>query len=225
MGKDLGEGHGGKEGGCTGAGDGERGDEKAAPESPEAAEDPGPGGGEDALSADDAGGYRVCERNTVAGLAEELAAAGHRARPLGIEISAELAKSASRKLKKLGGKCLHSDALSGLKTLPAGSVSLILMSAYLEHESRPAEVLAESARCLQGGGVVVLKVPNYACWNRRVMGARWCGFRYPDHVNYFTPATMRRMAEGAGLKVARGGWFDAMPTSDNMYAVLVKGDE
>jgi SAM-dependent methyltransferase len=158
----------------------------------------------------------------VANLAQELIAAGHQPKPVGIEISAELAKSAGRKLKKLKGKCLHTDALSGLKQIPESSTSLIVMSSYLEHESSPAEVLVESARCLQSGGVIIIKVPNYACWNRRIVGAKWCGFRYPDHVNYFTPKSLQQMAEKAGLKIKRSSWLDTFPTSDNMYLVVEK---
>ena len=67
-----------------------------------------------------------------------------------------------------------------------------------------------------------VKVPNYACFNRTVRGDRWCGFRWPDHVNYFTPRTLREMVESAGLRIARMNFFDRHPFSDNMYAVLEK---
>jgi hypothetical protein len=67
----------------------------------------------------------------------------------------------------------------------------------------------------------VIKVPNYGSLNRIVMGRRWCGFRYPDHLNYFTPATLRRMAAKAGLD-AHFGATGKLPTSDNMWAVLTK---
>jgi ubiquinone/menaquinone biosynthesis C-methylase UbiE len=158
----------------------------------------------------------------VAELAKELIEAGYQPIPLGIEISSELARTARSKLEKLMGRCLNTDALSGLKQVPDGIASLVLMSAYLEHECQPLEVLRNAARCLQTGGVVVIKVPNFASWNRRIMGPRWCGFRYPDHVNYFTPQNLFRIAQKAGLKVRRHGWTDAFPTSDNMYFVLEK---
>ena len=53
------------------------------------------------------------------------------------------------------------------------------------------------------------------------MGARWCGFRYPDHLNYVTAKALGTMAAKAGFKT----WFGIagrLPTSDNMWAVLTK---
>ena len=55
---------------------------------------------------------------------------------------------------------------------------------------------------------------------RHLRGPRWCGYRWPDHVNYFTPATLQRMAEAAGLRVARMNALDRSPLSDSLYAVL-----
>jgi hypothetical protein len=81
--------------------------------------------------------------------------------------------------------------------------------------------LRELWRTLAPGGVAIVKVPNYGSLNRRVTGRKWCGFRYPDHLNYFTPQTLRGLAEGCGYRV-RFGLTDRLPTSDNMYAVLTK---
>jgi len=160
--------------------------------------------------------------NAVANLHAELLAAGNSCTPIGIEISAELSRAAHKKLKKLGGRCLSRNALAGLRELPADSATLILMSAYLEHERAPREVLAESARCLRQGGILVIKVPNFNSWNRRLVRARWCGFRYPDHVCYFTPRTLRSLLESSGLAVARMNLLDRFPFSDNMYVVARK---
>ena len=66
-----------------------------------------------------------------------------------------------------------------------------------------------------------MKVPNYGSLNRMVMGKRWCGFRYPDHLNYFTPRTLAAMADGAGFDTEWGA-TGRLPTSDNMWAVLTK---
>jgi len=155
-------------------------------------------------------------------IATELRAAGHEITPIGIEISAELAASAHKKCRKLKGRCLHADALSGFESLPPDSVASIIMSSYLEHEVQPREVLQAALKAMKPGASCIVKVPNFACINRRVVGANWCGFRYPDHVNYFTPATLRRIAEDSGFEIARQNIFDCFPLSDNMYAVLRK---
>ena len=36
------------------------------------------------------------------------------------------------------------------------------------------------------------------------MAKRWCGFRYPDHLNYFTPKTLAAMAGEAGFNTGFG---------------------
>jgi hypothetical protein len=64
-----------------------------------------------------------------------------------------------------------------------------------------------------------VKVPNFASMNRVVMGRHWCGFRHPDHLNYFTPKTLRLLAEATGFDVELP-FLDALPTDDNMVAIL-----
>jgi len=96
------------------------------------------------------------------------------------------------------------------------------MSSFLEHECRPLSLLKQLHPILKSKGVIILKVPNFACWNRIIRGRKWCGFRYPDHVNYFTPRTLRRLAQEAGFTVSRQNYLDKFPLSDNMYAVLTK---
>ena len=69
---------------------------------------------------------------------------------------------------------------------------------------------------------MIVKAPNFASWNWVVRGKKWCGFRYPDHVNYFTPQTLTLLASEGGFAVARQNVLDKFPLSDNMYAVLQK---
>jgi predicted SAM-dependent methyltransferase len=96
-----------------------------------------------------------------------------------------------------------------------------MLRSYLEHELNPLAVLQELHRTLQPGGVALIKVPNYASLNRRIMGRRWCGFRHPDHLNYFTPKTLRMIAERAGFEcITNPIWY--IPTNDNMRALLRK---
>jgi 2-polyprenyl-3-methyl-5-hydroxy-6-metoxy-1,4-benzoquinol methylase len=140
--------------------------------------------------------------------------------PHGIEISRELWTISNEKMLKLGGRCVHAPALDGLAHFKDEYFDAIIMSSYLEHEINPLPVLEHSRARLKPGGDIFIKVPNYACFNRLLRGPRWCGFRWPDHVNYFTPATLKRTAEFAGLEIARMTVLDTNPFSDNMYAVL-----
>jgi SAM-dependent methyltransferase len=119
--------------------------------------------------------------------------------PYGIEISASLAARAAPLFEARGGRVVHAPAVEGLSGLSTGQFQAILMRSYLEHEAQPRKALSEAVRCLAPGGLIHVRVPNFASLNRRIVGRRWCGFRFPDHVNYFTPKTLRALAEDVGL--------------------------
>jgi SAM-dependent methyltransferase len=152
----------------------------------------------------------------------QLADLGPRHIPHGIEVSKALAARALAVVAPRGGKIVRANALEGLAQLPAGRFSGVWMHSFLEHEIEPLATLRAAARVLRPDGRLILKMPNYASVNRRVRGARWCGFRFPDHVNYFTPASLRTMVEAAGLRVVRMNFTDRLPTSDNMWLVACR---
>jgi SAM-dependent methyltransferase len=141
--------------------------------------------------------------------------------PFGVEISAALAASADEDFARRGGRVVNAPSLDGLADFPENFFTAASLRSYLEHEMQPAPVLRALHRVLRPGGVVIVKVPNYGSLNRMVMGRKWCGFRYPDHLNYFTPATLRAMAEQCGYR-ASFGLMGRLPTSDNMHAVLTR---
>jgi SAM-dependent methyltransferase len=142
--------------------------------------------------------------------------------PIGIEISRKLAAKAHANLVGYNGEVIHAPAVEGLGGLAGLSVDLILLSSYLEHETQPLEALKLCHRTLASGAAIIIKVPNFASINRRVRRQRWCGFRFPDHVNYFTPRSLRMLVDKAGFEVARMNFFDRLPTSDNMWLIARK---
>ena len=142
--------------------------------------------------------------------------------PYGVEISKTLAAEANEVAAKRGGYVIHNNALSGLAQFPVEHFTGIVMSAFLEHEIKPKELLVEAFRRLKVGGHCIIKVPNFASLNRIVRGKRWCGFRLPDHVNYFTPANLAAMCQTSGFRIEKFGIADRFPTSDNMWIVVQK---
>ncbi len=139
----------------------------------------------------------------------------------GIEISKELCKRADSFYRARGGHAVHASCLEGLKTFSDNFFSAAVLKSYLEHEAKPVEVLQELHRVLKPKGLAIIKVPNYNSLARCLIGKKWSGFRYPDHVNYFTPVTLKKMAEQCGYRVV-SGLQDHFPISDNMYAYLYK---
>ena len=142
--------------------------------------------------------------------------------PCGIEVSRELASVAHARFSARGGEAIQGDAISILPRLAADSFSGVLMVSYLEHELDPRTALQYVARVMRSGARAIVKVPNFASWNRIVRGRRWRGVRFPDHVNYFTPALLERLLRARGLRVLRFGTFDRFPTSGSMWLVAEK---
>ncbi|RMH41824.1 MAG: methyltransferase domain-containing protein [Alphaproteobacteria bacterium] len=141
--------------------------------------------------------------------------------PYGIELSKALATRADEKMRALGGYCLQGAGAERIRDFPDGFFTGVLMHSYLEHEVRFAEVLAQTFRVLAPGGRAFIRVPNFSSVGRRLHGARWPGFRHPDHVNYFTPGTLRRAVEHAGFRYKLVNrhkiWLD-----DNIQALAIK---
>ncbi len=127
--------------------------------------------------------------------------------PIGIEVSRQLATAAHAELSALGGRVIFENALNGIDKLEDESIDLVVMCSFLEHESRPLACLQRVQRVLKDTGAVIVKVPNFSCWNRKISGKRWSGYRFPDHVNYFTPRTLELLVHQAGFQVARQSLF------------------
>jgi 2-polyprenyl-3-methyl-5-hydroxy-6-metoxy-1,4-benzoquinol methylase len=154
-----------------------------------------------------------------ADLCERFAEIGLNVIPYGIELSKHLASRSAEEFARRGGKLISGNALEGLAVFEPGSIHLVIMSSFLEHERQPLTLLRRLCPILAPNAAVLLKVPNLASWNRRVRGNKWCGFRFPDHINYFTPHTLRILAEEAGYSM-RQGYLDRFSLNDNMYAIL-----
>jgi SAM-dependent methyltransferase len=142
--------------------------------------------------------------------------------PYGIEISEYLAKEGNKFIEPKGGYILHDNALSGVDKFEENFFEGIIMSAFLEHEIEPVLLLKSCFRALKDNGKAIIKVPNYGSLNRVVRGKKWCGFRYPDHVNYFTPKSLKKACNEAGFTIQKFNLLDKHPFSDNMWMVIVK---
>lgn len=142
--------------------------------------------------------------------------------PSGIEVSKELSRSAQKIAQSRGGRVFCGNALEGLDTFEKDFFAAAIMSAYFEHEAAPRGVLEKIRRILKPGAPLVIKVPNYGCLNRMVTQKKWCGFRYPDHVNYWTPETLVKIIKDAGFEIVRFNFFDRLPVSDNMWLIARK---
>lgn len=94
------------------------------------------------------------------------------------------------------------DITNGLPPDLRSAFDAVWCSNILEHVLRPHEFLLEIRRVLRPGGVLVAVVPL----TRRLPAGPWRGFLAADHVNFFTPRTLRLTVERAGYRVDFLGW-------------------
>ncbi|HXZ13078.1 MAG TPA: class I SAM-dependent methyltransferase [Candidatus Sulfotelmatobacter sp.] len=147
-----------------------------------------------------------------------LALAARKFEVMGVELSAQAAAAAKARVP-------DATILVGPVTqaaVPEGAFDMVTQFGYIEHEWQPKASLKLAWRALKPGGILLTKTPNYASWNRSLMGANWCGFHIPQHVNYFTPATFGRMLREAGFEPLRRPLLDSLPTSDTLWMAARK---
>ena len=141
--------------------------------------------------------------------------------PYGIELSRALWAEADARMRAAGGYCLHGAGAERIRDFDDNFFDGVLMNSYLEHEVALGDILRETQRVLKPGGKAFVRVPNYGSLNRRVFGAKWCGFRWPDHVNYFTYPALRRIADRLGFDTRLVN-AATLPVDDNVQALLIK---
>ena len=139
--------------------------------------------------------------------------------PYGIELSKMLHAEADANMRARGGECIHGAGADAIWEFPESHFDGIIMNSYLEHETEVMKVLKGAARAIKSTGKLFVRVPNYASLNRHVIGKTWCGFRYPDHVNYFTRGSLTRVARAAGFTLEITNPL-TLPIDDNINALL-----
>jgi hypothetical protein len=93
-------------------------------------------------------------------------------------------------------------------------------SALSSADSRKSHASSRASFSPVAGGKVLIRVPDYGSINRRVTGTKWCGWRFPDHVNYFTNESLRTLTESVGYAYRRKNWLSRL--DDNIIAELTR---
>ncbi|MCX7791483.1 MAG: class I SAM-dependent methyltransferase [Chloroflexaceae bacterium] len=83
---------------------------------------------------------------------------------------------------------------------PDGSFAAITMWNVFEHLYDPRAIIAEVARLLQPGGVLVVTHPNLDSLDRRLFGHMWIGYELPRHLYLFPSDRLRALMAEYGLE-------------------------
>jgi SAM-dependent methyltransferase len=83
---------------------------------------------------------------------------------------------------------------------PPGSFDAVTFNHALEHVPDPQLTLRQAAKIVRPGGLVVVSVPNFGAWQRRLFGSAWFPLDLPRHLQHFDRVSLPRMASAAGLE-------------------------
>jgi SAM-dependent methyltransferase len=76
---------------------------------------------------------------------------------------------------------------------------VVVFNHSLEHVVEPFEDLSVAHGLLQPGGLVLITLPNFGCWQARRFGSRWFHLDLPRHRTHFTEAGLAALLRRAGF--------------------------
>jgi 2-polyprenyl-3-methyl-5-hydroxy-6-metoxy-1,4-benzoquinol methylase len=79
------------------------------------------------------------------------------------------------------------------------SFDVVTLDQVIEHVSDPAEVFGGIAQVLKPGGLLIVTTPNAQGIGARLFGQKWIHWHAPYHQQFFSTASLRKVAAGAGL--------------------------
>ncbi len=93
--------------------------------------------------------------------------------------------------------------LADFLTLPddPGSYDVICLWDTVEHLAHPVRYIEKAAQWLQPGGILALTTGDIESWPARLQKEHWRLIHPPTHLFYFSPNTLTRAAQQAGLEV------------------------
>ena len=83
--------------------------------------------------------------------------------------------------------------------LPAAHFDAASFQHALEHTTYPLEDLQRVRAALRDGGQVLIAVPNFGYWQRKLFGTYWYPLDLPRHRFHFTGESLRIVLERAGF--------------------------
>jgi SAM-dependent methyltransferase len=128
----------------------------------------------------------------------------------GLEPSAEACEEGRRRGVRMVEGTLATAELEG-------GFDAIVFQHSLEHVVEPSEDLTRARELLRDGGLVLVSVPNFGCWQRRAFGSAWFHLDLPRHRSHFTAAGLERLLGRCGFVEP---WLGTSTTPDGLPTSL-----
>jgi 2-polyprenyl-3-methyl-5-hydroxy-6-metoxy-1,4-benzoquinol methylase len=114
----------------------------------------------------------------------------------GVEIADEAAASARARGLNVQTGSLDREVFERI-----GPVDVVVMLDVIEHLEDPFAALSLCSEFLREGGAVMLTTPDFASPLARLAGRTWRNMTPPQHLWYFTPDSLAKLAAAAGLTI------------------------
>ena len=121
----------------------------------------------------------------------------------GVDISTYANQEAPRNAP--ASQFVSGDIAAGLD-FPAGHFGVIVAKHIFEHVPQPDQALAECARLLEPGGLLLFGTPNPTSLGAGWKGKRWVGWSDPSHVSVLPPAEWLRLTTRGRFRGEAGLW-------------------
>ena len=122
--------------------------------------------------------------------------------PLGTELSEDAAAYARDQL----GLPVITQPLEEIG-FPSNEFDLVILWHVLEHVQSPRDIVREVARILKPGCTLLVAVPNFGSWEARWSRDKWFHLDVPRHLTHFTPRSLGRILEEAGIPITSVNFF------------------
>lgn len=106
---------------------------------------------------------------------------------------------------------------------------IINMTHVLEHVARPEAYIEKISRLINKNGRLIIEVPNFNSWTRRLTGKYWLGLDLDYHITYFTPESLCSLLKKYKFRVRTVRTFSleysAFISAQSLTSLITKAED
>ena len=108
---------------------------------------------------------------------------------------------------------------------PVTKFEVVSLFHVLEHLENPERILKYIRdNILERNGFLIIQVPNYGSWERKIFGRKWFGLDAPRHLWHFSENNLKRVIENVGFKpikvIKRNAWLHPVTIVPSLFPEL-----